>query len=69
MKRWAVRQDSGGNWYMIFRHKPRKPKKGWHCRQASFMGFICPGNFESIFPDSCHLDFGGGPVEIKFANE
>lgn len=66
-KRWAVRQDGCGGWYMIFSRKPRKPKTGWHQQQANFKGFISSDTFEGTFPDSCHLDIGGGPVEIRFA--
>ncbi len=69
-KRWAVRDDYDGSPYMLFLgHKPRKPKDGWSQEQSGYFTNVGQRLFEVFFPTSCHLKRGGGPVEIKFADE
>lgn len=73
-KRWAVRESKAkGGWYLIvIGPKPSKPKDGWYElveEGAADVDSISSDLFEWIFPDCYHLPFGGGPVEIRFADE
>lgn len=67
-KRWAVRERTGNTYLVFVGRKPRQPLTGWTFRQTGCVSYIPAEAFDALFPTQ-HLPPGGGPVEIRFADE
>ena len=71
-KRWAVRAEArvGGSYWLSVGDKPRKPKRGWQWHRFAVDWLpVSSTTVERFFPKRYHLPPGGGPVEIRFADE
>lgn len=70
MKRWAVRGtmfNDDGDYMLFVGSRPRRIRNKWNWHVAGFVGCLLTSVYERFWPEDCHLEPGGGPIEIKLA--